>query len=168
MAMVEDTSITLARLEGFLKAFASFNDKTNHGCTFDVYKIPKAADVPSALAVYFKLQPSDFRVEPLADFEREAREVFARFLFLFREPAGGHKYGDFLVDPRQSFALMSEEGQQRLLDELAAVLRSLDTSAAWRVVASLECGELREWCFQDDLVLELPDRLCLLHFGVSD
>jgi hypothetical protein len=124
--------------------------------------------MPTALASYFRLQLSDFRVERLADFERELREVFARFLFLFRDPAGGHEYGDYLTDPRQSFVLMSESGQQGLLDELAGVVRSLGISAAWRVFANPECEELREWCFQDDVVLELPDRLGLLHFGVSD
>jgi hypothetical protein len=163
-----DADTVLSRLEGFLKAFAWFNSKTNHGCSFDVYQIPKVADVPAALAAYFKLPPSNFRVEPLAEFERELGEVFAHFLFLFREPVGGDPYGDYLVDPRQSFALMDEYGQQGLFDELAGVVRSLGTSAAWRLVASLECGELREWCFQEDVVLELPDRLCLLHFGVSD
>lgn len=165
---VEGTQYILARLEGFLKAFEWFNNKTNHGCSFDIYQIKKSADVPTALAAHFNLLPSDFRVEPLADRQACLREVFTRFLFLFQDPVGGKKYGDYLTDPRRSFSLMTEWGRQQLLDELVAMVRSLSPSAAWRVVASLECGELREWCFQDDVVLELPNELCLLHLGVSD
>jgi hypothetical protein len=165
---VEDSCLILARLEGFLKAFEWFNSKTNHSCSYTVFQIPKAADVPTALAGYFKLPPSHFRVEPLVDLERELREVFARYLFLFQEPKADDGDGNYLVDPRQSFALMHEYGQRQLLDELAAVVRTLGTTAAWRIVPSSECEELREWCFQDDVVLEIPDRLCLLHFGVSD
>jgi hypothetical protein len=63
---------------------------------------------------------------------------------------------------------MDEHGQNRLLDEVTGVVRSLGTLAAWRVQASLDCGDLREWCFQEDIVLEIPEDLCLLHFGVSD
>jgi hypothetical protein len=159
----EDARLILARLAGFLKAFEWVNHKTNHGCSYAVYQMPKAASVAAALADYFKLQPSDFRVEPIADVDREVREVFTRFLFLFQDP-----HGDHLVDPRRSFALMDESGRQRLLDELVGVVRSLGTTAAWRVWPSLECGDLREWCFQDDVVLEFPSGLCLLHFGVSD
>jgi hypothetical protein len=166
--VIEDVQTILARLEGFLKAFEWMNHKTNHGCSYHVYEIPKAVDVQTALAVYFKLKPSDFRVEQLPNFELELRAVFARFLFLFKEPVGGDKNGDYLVDPRQSFALMSDYGRNGLLDELGGVVRALGTSAAWRVHASLECDDLREWCFQDDVVLELPELLCLLHFGVSD
>ena len=121
----EDANLILARLEGFLKAFEWFNHKTNHGCTFAVIQMAKAAEVPAALASYFGLQPSDFRVERLADFERELREVFARFLFLFREPAGGHQYGDYLVDPRNRPSI-------RLLERFGFRLEGL-LRARWRV-----------------------------------
>jgi len=163
-----DTDTTLARLEGFLNAFEWLNSKTDHNCTFTVENVTKAADVPSALAAHFKLKPSDFQVEPLINIEADLRDVFARFLFLFREPAEGHEFGRYLVDPRRSFNLVRDDGRDSLLDYLIGVVRDLGTTAAWRVVASLECGALREWCFQDDVVIELPDRLCLLHFGVSD
>ncbi len=168
MAMVEGADLILARLEGFLQAFARLNDKTNHGCTFTVYQLPKGANAQAALAAYFKAQPSEFRVTRLTDWEREARQVFSRFLFLFRDPIAGREYGDYLVDPHSSFVLMSEPGRQSLLDDLAAVFHSLAIAAAWRVVPSPNCQDLREWCFQEDLLLELPDRLCLLHLGVSD
>jgi hypothetical protein len=163
-----NTDIIIARLEGFLKAFAWFNDKTNHGCSFSVYQIPRAADVLGALAAYFKLESLAFRIEPLVDFEQDLRAVFGRFLFLFQKPVAGCQSGDYLVDPQQSFNLMSEHGRNALLDELGSLVRSFGVTSAWRVVASPECGELREWCFQDDVVLELADRLCLVHFGVSD
>src|SRR5579859_2496895 len=97
----DDTPLILARLEGFLKAFEWFNHKTNHGCSFFVCQMPKAASVPAALADSFNLKPSDFRVEPIADVDQELRVVFGRFLFLFQDPQGDH-----LVDPRQSFSLM--------------------------------------------------------------
>jgi hypothetical protein len=163
-----DGRTTLVWLEGFLKAFEWFNHKTNHGCNFAVHSIPRMSDVSSALASYFIRPSSDFRLEPLPDFERELRKVFARFLFLFHEPVGGDKHGDYLIDPRQSFSLMDEIEREKLLDDIITVMRSLKASAAWRVWASQECAELREWCFQDDVVLELPEQICLLHFGVSD
>jgi hypothetical protein len=159
----EDVRTILVRLEGLLKAFEWINHKTNHGCNFFICQMPKAESVPVALADYFKLKPSDFRVEPIADVDRGMRDVFGRFLFLFQDP-----HGDHLVDPRRSFSLMDEFGRQSLLDELAGVVRSLGTTAAWRIRASLDCGELREWCFQDDVVLELAEGFCLFHFGVSD
>ncbi len=139
MATVEDAGIILARLGGFLQAFARFNDKTKHDCRFEVYQLPKRADAPSALAEFFKAQRSDFRLTPLADWEREAREVFDRFLFLFRDPVAGRAYGDYLVAPHGSFVLLSGSGRQSLLDELAAVVRSLAVSAAWRVVPGPAC-----------------------------
>ena len=161
--MASDTDTALARLDGFLKAFEWFNHKTNHGCRYFVLPLPDAASAPDALAARFGLPPSAFRVEPLADVDGELRAVFARFLLLFQEP-----HGDHLTDPRQSFSLSHDFGRAGLLDELAGVVQSLGTRSAWRVVPPQECGELREWCFQDDVVLELPDRRCLLHFGVSD
>jgi hypothetical protein len=163
--MTEDASTTLARLDGFLKAFEWVNQKTNHGCNYFVLALPPAATVADALADRFGLRPSDFRVEAIPDDDRELRAVFARFLFLFQDP-----HGDHLSDPRQSFSLTHDSGREQLLDELAGMLRSLGASAAWRVLPhqGQECGELREWCFQDDVVLELPGRMCLLHFGVSD
>jgi hypothetical protein len=97
------------------------------------------------------------------DIDRELREVFGRFLFLYQVLQGDH-----LVDPRRSFLLMDESGRQGLLDELMGMVRSLGTTAGWRVWPSLECGDLREWCFQDDVVLAFSSGLCLLHFGVSD
>jgi len=164
---VEDIPIILARLEGILQGFAWFNEKRDHFCTFTVHQIPKAADIPTALASYFKAQPKDFGVGLLPDVERELREVFARYMFLFRH-RGGNEGGDYLVDPRQSFLLMTESGQDEVLDELAVVVRSLGIRHAWRVEVRLGCDVLREGCFQNDVLLELPERLCLLHFGVSD
>jgi hypothetical protein len=161
--VASDTDTTLARLDGFLKAFEWFNHKTNHGCSYFVLSLPAAASVPEALAARFDLPPSAFRIEPLADVDGELRAVFARFLLLFQEP-----HGDHLTDPRQSFSLSHDFGRYALLDDLAGVVQSLGARAAWRVVPLQECGELREWCFQDDVALELPDRRCLLHFGVSD
>ena len=159
----EDARTILVRLEGFLKAFEWMNHKANHGCTFALHQIPKAASVVSALATYFKLSPSGFRLEPLDDLDRELRNVFGRFLFLYQDV-----HGDHLQDPRQSFSLSHEFGKQQMLDELSSAVRSLGTTGGWRVWATLDCGELREWCFQEDVLLEFPTGLCLLHFGVSD
>jgi hypothetical protein len=164
----DDAGIILARLEGFLKAFEWMNHKTNHGCSFDVHKIPKSSDLQTALAVYFDRQSSDFRVEQLSNFEVELRAVFARFLFLFKEPDRGDKNGDYLVDRRQAFSLMRNDGRDGLLEEVGTAVRSLGASSGWRVHASIECEALREWCFQDDVLLELGEELCLFHFGVSD
>ena len=161
--MARDTETTLARLDGFLKAFEWVNHKTNHGCSYFVLPLPAAAGVSESLGELFKLPPSAFRVEAIADVDGELRAVFARFLFLFQEP-----HGDHLVDPRRSFSLMHDFGRDGLLDELAGVVRSLGVRSAWQVVPSLECDELREWCFQNDVVLEWTDGRCLLHFGVSD
>src|SRR5262245_22334890 len=133
----EDARTILVRLEGFLKAFEWMNHKTNHGCTFIVYQIPRAANAVSALADYFKSPSSNFRLEPLADLDRELREVFGRFLFLFQDLPGDH-----LVDPRQSFSLSDEFGRKGLLDELSGMVRSLGPTAAWRVWASLDCDAL--------------------------
>ena len=159
----ENAELILARLEGFLKAFEWFNHKSNHGCSYFVLPLPDAASLPEALAARFGLPPSAFRVEPLADMDGELRAVFARFLLLFQEP-----HGDHLIDPERSFSLSHDFGRAGLLEELAGVVRSLGARAAWRVAPPPECGELREWCFQDDVALELPGRRCLLHFGVSD
>jgi len=161
--VVNESDTTLARLDGFVKAFEWINHKTNHGCSYFVLPLPTAASASEALAERFKLPPTSFRVEPIADPEAELRSVFARFLFLFQEPQGDH-----LVDPRKSFSLFHDFGRDGLLDELAGVVRSLGARSAWRVIPDQQCGELREWCFQDDVMLEVPDRWCLLHFGVSD
>src|SRR5262249_6083548 len=145
-----------------------FNTKRDHACTFAVHRLPHP-DLPAALAARFGLRPRDFPVEPLADLDRELRAVFARFLFLFREPAGGG--GDYLTDPRGAFLLMDEGGASALLEELGAALVSLGATAGWRVWPTLaweSSDELREGCFQDNVALALPDQLCLLHFGVSD
>jgi hypothetical protein len=162
--MAADQSHTLlARLDGFLKAFEWLNCKTNHGCSFFVCEMPKAGGVADAVADYFKLHASHFRVEPVAEIGRELEEVFGRFLFLFQDP-----HGDHLVDPRRSFTLMEDAGRQSVLEELAGMLQALEVTAAWRVRPSLECEEMREWCFQDDIALEFPAGMCLIHFGVSD
>lgn len=94
--------------------------------------------------------------------------MLARFLFLFQDPIEGAEHGDHLTDPRGSFVLMSGAGREALLDELMGVLRAFGPLAAWRVAVSTECAPLREWCFQEDVALELPDRFLLIHLGVSD
>jgi hypothetical protein len=157
-----DARTVLARLEGFLKAFEWMNHKSDHGCSYFVATLPAGDDIAAAVAERFSGRPAEFHVEAIANVDDELRNVFRRFLFLFRD-----RHGDHLVDPRRSFSLTHDFGQKALLDNLADMMRAIGVRAAWRIQVPPECGELYE-CFQDDIVVAYSDGLCLLHFGVSD
>jgi hypothetical protein len=168
---IEDANIILARLEGFLKAFEWMNNKCDHYCSYEIHRLPNCESVQDALAAYFGQQPTDFSVTPIENIGPALRDLLERYLFLFRKPEGKVYGGDFLIDEKNVFQLMGKGGPSCLLDELEIVTNSLGVTDCWHVSPKMTCGPIdlfREGNFQDNVVIQIPNQLCLLHFGVSD
>jgi hypothetical protein len=148
-------------LQGFLRAFAWINTKTNHGCDYSIYQVPKVLTCTESLGRYFDVPSASVQLTPMADWSQDLSALLEEWLFAYQRTSEDH-----LVDPRQSFTLTDDYGHRMVIDQLMTKFRQLQPTAGW--TANVPCEELREFCFQQDVVLESPNHLYLIHFGVSD
>jgi hypothetical protein len=151
----------VAWLQGFLHAFAWFNNKTNHGYTFTLVTVPKPLSVRQALERHFGGELDGLVLAPVEDWTGFVRELMGRWLFQFSDPSSDH-----LQDPRESFSLFHDHFRGMVLDEVMARLTAvINPSAVWKVEV-----RLRGWyeCYYDDLAFEEQERVLYLHAGFSD
>jgi hypothetical protein len=148
-------------LQGYLHAFAWFNNKCNHGYTFTLEILPKPASVQEAIKSYFGGELESLTLAPISDWRGFVRALLSRWLFQF-----GDSSMDHLEDLRNSFSLFDDDFREMLLDEMVNRLSiSLNPSSVWKV--EVDTRGFYE-CHYEDLAFEEPDRVVYLHLGLSD
>jgi hypothetical protein len=161
MAVSEQRDLAIAWLQGFLRAFAWFNQKADHGYTFSLDVIPKSSSVEEAIERHFRGEMVRMKLTPVAGWPEVVRGLLARWLFQFQDPRGDH-----LEDPRRSFSLSHEAFRPMFWEEVMGRLASaVQPEAVWRVEV-----QTRGWyeCDWDDIAFEERDWVVFLHLGVSD
>lgn len=161
MQSAETDDSAVSWLRGFLHAFESFNNKTNHGYTFAIDVFPKTGSVTEALQSHFASDLKKLSVTPIVDWPTFVRELFRGWLFQFSD-----SNPECLTDARGAFSLFRTEYREMLLNELLTRLQSaVDPIAVWKVEA--ETHRFYE-CDYVDVAFEEADRVIFLHIGVSD
>jgi hypothetical protein len=151
----------VAWLQGFLHAFAWFNNKTNYGYTFTLDVLPRPTSVREAVEQHFEGDLESLTLTAVEDWRLHVKDLLARWLFEFRNPVTDH-----LKDPRQSFSLFHEHFREMLLTEvLGRFSDAVHPKAVWKVdVRTLGWYE----CWYEDLAFEESDCVLYLHLGHSD
>lgn len=157
----EPNKFTVARLDGFLDAFALINNKTNYSYTFTFESLKKMGDLNRTLENYFRGQASDIQAIQIEPWEQVVQDVLKQWLFEFQNQDEDH-----LEDSKLSFSLSHEAFRQTMLHTFTQQISStFNLVAVWRVeitpIVFYECS----WV---DIVFEETERITLLHFGVSD
>lgn len=156
-----DEEIAFGELRGCLLAFARFNDKTNHGCTFTFDCLPQATSVRQSLERFFRRQATKVVLTQLEDWSQTVRALFQTWFFQFQVPLMGR-----LVDRGKTFSLSHDSGRESLLDWVMNRLEAVVGQAiAWKV--DVQTSDFYE-CGWDDVAFETAEGSYLLHFGVSD
>jgi hypothetical protein len=148
-------------MQGFLRAFAWFNHKADHGYTFELDILPKPGSVRQAIEAHFGGNVEDLALAPVEDWPVFLRGYWGRWLFQF-----GRRDMDHLTDPRYSFSLFNEHLRGVMVDELMGRFApAVRPSAVWEVQV-----RTRDWyeCEYEDVAFEEPDRVLYLHAGHSD
>jgi hypothetical protein len=99
--MATDADVALGELRGCLEAFARFNDKTNHGCTFTFDRLPRAANVGKAVELFFRGEATKVALTRMDDWPQEVKAIFKLWLFQFQVAGMAH-----LVDRGKNFSLL--------------------------------------------------------------
>jgi hypothetical protein len=148
-------------LQGYLRAFAWFNNKTNYGYTFTLDAILKPKSIREAIEGYFREELIEMSLSPVEDWQSTVRGLLNRWLFQF----GDHTM-DYLEDTRNSFSLFYEPFREMMLDEVMnRFTRMVSPFAVWKVEVATRCFYE---CHCEDLVFEEPSRIIYMHLGVSD
>lgn len=151
----------VAWLQGFLHAFAWFNNKTNYGYTLTLDVVPKPGSVREAVESHFRGELEELTLALVDDWPGFVRELLGRWLFQFADPSMDH-----LDDPRESFSLFHDHFRGVLLDEVTGRLSGVfSQSAVWKV--EVRTRGFYE-CHYEDLAFEEADRVVYLHAGFSD
>jgi hypothetical protein len=155
-----DAWLTYGELRGLLQAFAWFNEKVNHSCTFTFDEMPKPGTVDNAVEEYFRrlfqAPAGEVVLTPLPDWSEVVRKLLDDWLFRFQD----------LIDPAAVCALTHRESRQSFLNKVITRLtNTIRPIAVWSV--QTKPTEFYE-CAWDDIAFETNDRVFLLHLGASD
>ena len=159
--MSAEADAPVAWLQGFLRAFAWFNHKADHGYTFALDILPKPGTVRQAIGAHFGNDLEGLTLTPVEDWAGFLRGFWGRWLFQFGDPTMDH-----LADPRRSFSLFDDHLRGTMVDELVGRFAgAVRPSAVWAARV-----ETRGWyeCDYEDVAFEEPDRVLYLHAGFSD
>src|SRR5262245_37218435 len=157
----------VAWLQGFLHAFAWFNNNTDHGYTFTLDVLPKPSSLRDAVVHHFAGDVERLELTPVPEWSGAVREVLTEWLFAFRAPADTPTEEYFrLQDPHRSFSLSDEGFRDMLLNEVLGRFETVvRPTEVWKVQV-----DTRQWyeCYYNDLAFEEDGRVLYLHCGVSD
>src|SRR5262245_48705042 len=100
----------IAWLQGFFRAFAWFNNKTDRVYTFTLDAIPKPSSVRDAIGQHFTGELEQLELTLVADWSNNVGMLLTEWLFEFNNPATTHTDDIYykLKDPHKSFSLSQE------------------------------------------------------------
>ncbi|MEX1231848.1 MAG: hypothetical protein WEB58_16505 [Planctomycetaceae bacterium] len=169
MASTEAVDPAIAWLQGFLHAFAWFNNKSNCGFTFTLDLIPKPTPLQQAIETYFKQKSIEtgfegnlkfeFTLSPVAEWQDVVRELYSRWWFQFSDPSSDH-----LHDPKGSFSLFIDYFRGMILDEMMVRMsKAFSPVAVWKVEMQGDGN-----CCSESLALEEQERILFLNVAWFD
>lgn len=156
-----DFDVAFGELRGFLKAFALFNDKCDHGYTFLLDRLPKAASLRESIEPYFGDDATKVVLSSVENWSQAVAAKLKHWLFQFQA-------SDFaqLEDRSKRFSLSHDCWRE---SEIQLVVKKLEDVihpiAVWKVEVEPKGFYECEW---DDIAFETAAGSYLLHLGVSD
>src|SRR5262245_49390093 len=160
----------LARLQGFLDAFARINGFGDVSYTFSFERLPDGPDVGAAVERSFGGDATQVRLEEVAEWRTAIRDALASWLFRFlgefdrRRPAGAG--GEFVAKVVGQLHVGDETVRRKLVEDVVALLVKIgEPRRVWKVDVTTEHWYEASW---QDFAFETQDARYLLHLGVSD
>ncbi len=150
-------------LNGWLKAVSRFNDKSDHGHDFTLFKVTKGDSIHTSVSKIFNSIANSIEFREIEDYKKYLIDlILNKWFFSFQDQDSHH-----LVDAKNSFSLYDSEWKEEWVEEFVDLL--LTTTKPVKVY-NVTLKELKGYYANDfiNIIIESNSLLYHLHFSVSD